>query len=152
MTLHLDVTYVSFLVSVILPMLTALITKRYAKGWVKTVCLIVLSIIAGFAEQIISNGGVFVFDRAGIYMILTFLVAALVHFGILKPINLTGENGIIARSVPGGLGEEKEVVALASSMLVRSTPEHRVIAPPVATATGRHAAVVPPTHPNPPTV
>lgn len=148
-SIHVDTTYISFLISAVLPMITALITKRYAKGWVKTLTLVVLSVIAGIGEQMMSNGGVFRLDAAGFYMIGTLLFAALVHFGVLKPINLTGANGFIARAVPQGLGPDKPVVLLTESMMVRSTPEHRVVAgPPV----GRHAAPVVPPPANPPKV
>jgi hypothetical protein len=100
----LDVSYWNLLVTMVLPAGVALVNTRFAPGHVKALTLVALSIIGGVINQIIAQGGGFEVGKTLWYIAVTFAGAALVHFGLLAPLQVTGANGSIAKSVPGGLG------------------------------------------------
>lgn len=104
MTIHADPLYLNFLISAVLPALTALITHQFAAAPWKASVLAVLSLAGGVANQMIQNHGMFVLSQAGLWSVLTFMSAAVLHAGLLKPVGLTGSAGLIARKVPSGLG------------------------------------------------
>lgn len=108
---HFDLSYWNLLVTVALPALVALVTKRFAPGNVKAVALVVLSVLGGLLNQIIAQGGSFEVGKTLWYIAGTFLMAGLAHFTLLAPLNVTGSFGSIAKNVPGGVGPAGAEVA-----------------------------------------
>jgi hypothetical protein len=100
----LDVSYWNLLITMALPALVALVNTRFAPGHVKALTLVGLSIVGGLLNQIIAQGGSFEVGKTLWYIAITFAGAALTHFGLLAPLQVTGAGGTIAKNVPGGLG------------------------------------------------
>lgn len=104
-----DVQLLGLLVSVVLPALVALLTKRMASSALKSVTLLALAAVLGFGTELLHAAQVGAsFDvRAGLMSWLTsFVVAVVAHYGVLKPGGVTGSQGAIAAKVPGGLGTD----------------------------------------------
>lgn len=99
--------WLNIVIALVLPMLVALFTSLQASGAIKAVVLAVLAAITGLAQELINAGGVltgFDWDTAASNMLWTFLLAVGLHFGLLKPLGVTGRDGGIASAVPVGIG------------------------------------------------
>lgn len=105
--LVIDNYWLTLLLSVILPMIVALVTKQAASGAVKSLTLLFLAAVTGTVTSIQQNGGVFDWKAALLNTIVAFVIAVGVHFGLLKEINLTGADGLIQTKVPGGIGKHE---------------------------------------------
>lgn len=108
---HFDLSYWNLLVTLVLPGVVALVTKRFAPGNVKAIVLLVLSVIGGLLNQIIAQGGSFEVGKTLWYVAGTFFVAVAAHFGLLAPLGVTGSLGAVAKNVPGGVGPAGTEVA-----------------------------------------
>jgi len=97
-------TVLTFIVSVLLPMVVALVTRKFSDGSVKALTLLFLSIISGWATELAASGGSFELKSTVINIVVTFGLAVLAHFGLWKPVNITGDAGAIMKAVPGGIG------------------------------------------------
>jgi hypothetical protein len=104
MTIHIPLLYLNFLISTALPALTAFLAHQAASARVKTLILAGLSVVAGIANALIQSGGSVTFTQAGIWTLISFTIAAVMHSGLLKPLGLTGSGGLIMTKFPGGLG------------------------------------------------
>lgn len=105
MTVTLDAYWLTMILSVFLPMIVALVTKQLASGTLKAVVLLALSAITGTLTQIQAANGVFDLKAAIIATAMSFVIAVGVHFGLLKPANLTGSEGKIqTKTANVGLG------------------------------------------------
>lgn len=102
-----NTVYIGFVVSFVLPQLTALVTHRLAHPGLKAAVLLVLSVAAGAGQQILAAHGKFVPSQLALWAGTTFLGAVVAHFGLTKPAGLSGSGGILARSLPGGMGAPK---------------------------------------------
>jgi hypothetical protein len=102
-----DEYWLNLLISMILPIVVALVTKRFANGQVKAVVLLALSVITGWLTSLQATGGTFELKSAITSTVVSFVAAVAVHFGLLAPAGVTGADGVIARSVPGGIGGER---------------------------------------------
>jgi hypothetical protein len=99
--------WLNIVMALILPMLVALVTNNMASSSVKAITLALLAAISGLVVELINAGGVldgFDWDTAGSNMLWTFLLAVGLHFGLLKPVGITGRDGAIGSSVPAGVG------------------------------------------------
>jgi hypothetical protein len=103
--LTIDQYWLTLLLSLVLPMLVALVTKQVASPKLKSVLLLALSAITGTLTSIAAAGGEFEWKAAVIGTVLSFIVAVGTHFGFLKPVGITGSEGLIQTAVPGGLGK-----------------------------------------------
>lgn len=104
---HFNLDIVQFVVAAILPAITALITKRFAHAAWKGTVLFVLSVIAAVLGEVIKNGGTFSVVQTVLFVINTFGVAVVAHFGLLKPLGVSGTHGVLAKKTPTvGLGKE----------------------------------------------
>ena len=101
---HFDLSYWNLAVTTLLPVLVALVTKRFAPGQTKTLVLLGLSVVGGLLNQVIAQGGSFQVGQTLWYIVGTFLVAGITHFVGLAPLGLTGAFGAIAKNLPGGVG------------------------------------------------
>ncbi len=103
-----DLNWLTLLSGTLLPMLVGLVTAQVANSGVKAVILAALSAVAGLTVELISVGGdVAVYDwNSGLAnAVTTFLVAVGLHYGLLKPLQVTGRDGVIQRNVTAGIGD-----------------------------------------------
>ena len=89
-------------IGAVLPALTAIVTARDAPAGRKAVLLAVLSAVTGFAVAWQQDPHDWKTGAVGAFW--AFIAAVGAHFGLLKPIDVTGSGGLIARKVPGGVG------------------------------------------------
>lgn len=99
-----DQYWLAFVIAVALPAVTALITKQAASGQVKSLVLLALTIVTATAVQIANSGGTFDLAETAKTTLVAFVVAVCSHFGLLKPLGATGSEGVIQKSLPGGVG------------------------------------------------
>jgi hypothetical protein len=100
--------WLNLLINLFLPALTAWVTARNASAQLKAVVLLILSALSGFLVSwldALNNALIFDWSQAGFTALTGFLFAVAVHFGLLKPIGLTGSDGHIQLRLPGGLGD-----------------------------------------------
>jgi hypothetical protein len=103
-----DVNWFTLLLTIVLPALTALVTKQLANPGLKAIVLLALSVIGSFITtwyQAAALGQPYDWVSGALTAGFIFLTGSLVHFGLLKPIGVTGADGAIARGTPKtGLG------------------------------------------------
>lgn len=116
--IHLTLTpQIIALLSVVLPSLVALVTKRWADSSVKAIVLLALTAVVGTFDVVRDNGGGF--DVAEVFWdtLITFLTAVAMHFGLLAPVRVTGSDGVIQRGTAdfgvGGSGPSGPAVRSA---------------------------------------
>jgi hypothetical protein len=103
-TISLSTVYVALAVGTVLPNVTALATARLATSRYKTVVLLVLSVLAGAGQQVLNDHGTFAPKQLALWAAGTFMTSVVAHYGLLKPLGVTGSAGALARTLPGGLG------------------------------------------------
>lgn len=110
---EIDDYWLTLLLSVILPMVVALITKSSASGTVKSVTLLALAAITGtLTAYQQAGGGPLDVKMAIINTVVSFVIAVGIHFGLLKEINVTGSEGVIQRKTSTfGLGKHEVTLA-----------------------------------------
>jgi hypothetical protein len=102
-----DLNWITLLSGTLLPFLVALVTARLAWAGLKAIVLAVLAAIAGLINELYGASGVLAnvdWSSAGANAVTTFLIAVGFHFGLWRPVNLTGANGTLQQSVPQGVG------------------------------------------------
>lgn len=103
MIVTIDEMWLTFVVSVLLPMVTALITKRWAHNYIAPIILLLLSVVSGWLTSLYATNGTFDLKTAGISVFMSFVTAVGFHFGLLKPVGITGTDGAILKAIPGGI-------------------------------------------------
>lgn len=109
-TLPFDVTILGIVCGLVIPLVTAVVTRMAASAGVKSIFTLALTAIAGFfgAWQLDNH-----YDwRQGLLTwVLAFIIAVATHAGLWGSganghtgIGLTGDSGLIQRKMPGGLG------------------------------------------------
>lgn len=101
-TIPLDI--LNLVLAAVLPILTALITARFANSAVKTLVLVFLTVISTALQQVFADGGDLEWRPFILTTVLQFLMSVGFHFGLLKPTGVTGETGVVAIAVPQGIG------------------------------------------------
>lgn len=103
-------TYFLFIViSLLLPIVVAFVTKRYSSSAVKANVLLALSILNGVfvtAHSAAASGASFGLEdwkQAAVGAVISFITAAAIHRGYLAPQGITGTDGEIQKKVPQGL-------------------------------------------------
>jgi uncharacterized membrane protein len=99
-----DVNWLNIAGSVVLPILTGLVTKRLASSGLKALVLVILSVISGLIQQLVLADGRFETEDFLTSAFVQFLMAVGIHYGLTKPLGVTGTNGVVQQSVPGGVG------------------------------------------------
>jgi hypothetical protein len=102
-----DLNWITLLSGTLLPFLVALVTARLAWAGLKAIVLAVLAAIAGLINELYGASGVLAnvdWSSAGANAVTTFLIAVGFHFGLWRPVNLTGANGTVQQSLPQGVG------------------------------------------------
>lgn len=101
------VQVLSVTVSVLLPILVALVTARVADGAVKALVLLLLAAVTGLLTAWLDAyhaGQAFDLLQAGFDTLVAFVIATAAHFGLWKPTSVTGSAGVVQVAVPGGVG------------------------------------------------
>jgi hypothetical protein len=109
---NLDLNWLDLFLSLVLPMLVALVTARVAHPGLKATVLGLLAAVTAVVQGLIDVGGhLSAVDWSGTFSgaVWIFLVAVGLHFGLLNPAGLTGSTGAIQNAVPGGLGNARYV-------------------------------------------
>lgn len=92
------------LLSALFPALVALVTSKVASGAVKSVTLLLLAAIPAAYDQVVDVAGAFDLRQFIFTTIAVFMLSVGVHFGLLKPVGLTGSEGAIQQALPRGIG------------------------------------------------
>jgi hypothetical protein len=91
MSVALDRAYwLGLLVSVGLPVLVGLVTTRVTSAARKAVLLLALSTVNGFLVEVLHPVAGFDPGTAAVLSGVTFGIGVLVHFGLYKPVGLSG--------------------------------------------------------------
>lgn len=101
------VQLLTFVVSVLLPALVALVTKRMASARLKAVTLLLLTALTGFLSELLDalvTALPFELGTAAMTWLMSFVIGVVAHYGLLKPAGVTGSQGVLATKVPGGIG------------------------------------------------
>ena len=101
-TIPLDV--LNLVLAAALPILTALVTSRFANSTVKTLVLVLLTVISTALQQVFNDNGDLHWRQFLLTTSLQFLMSVGFHFGLLKPTGVTGASGVVATAVPAGIG------------------------------------------------
>lgn len=112
-----------FAIGFILPWLVDLVTKRFANASVKSLLLLVLSLVAGLLANLFdwantNSGDITGFDwQTWLFAsALTFASSVVTLFGIGKPTKIQGADGFVAKAVPGGVGTIAAPVPVAPNV------------------------------------
>lgn len=105
-TIPLDI--LNLVLAAILPVLTAVVTARFASGVLKTMVLVMLTVIAQALQGVFDDDGQLPVRAFIIATTLQFLLSVGFHFGLLKPTGVTGADGFVAGSLPQGIGGSAE--------------------------------------------
>lgn len=103
-TVTVPLDWLNLTLGAVLPIATALITARFAQSAVKTLVLILLTVISTALQSVLQNSGDLQWHQFLFTTVFQFLISVGLHFGLLKPINITGESGVVAQTVPAGIG------------------------------------------------
>lgn len=101
-TVPLDV--LNLVLAAVLPVVTALITARFANSSIKTIVLVALTVLATSLQEVFADNGELFWRPFIMTTVLQFLMSVGFHFGLLKPGGITGASGVVAKSVPTGVG------------------------------------------------
>ena len=96
--------WLNLAINAVLPMIVALVTARVAHPGLKAIALLLLSTVSGVLVSVLDSGGAFDLRQVGLAILSGFVVAVATHFGLLKPMSITGSGGAIQSSVSGGVG------------------------------------------------
>jgi hypothetical protein len=101
------VQLLTLLVSLVLPLLVAVVTTRLASPGLKAVVLAFLAALTGFGSELLDalvNHTAYDVGAAVFAWTYSFILAVVAHFGALKPAGVTGSRGAVANALPGGIG------------------------------------------------
>ncbi|MEV7793430.1 hypothetical protein AB0O68_15765 [Streptomyces sp. NPDC087512] len=99
MNANLDKAYwLGLLISVVLPVLVGLVTKRVTHAGVKAVLLLALSTLNGFLVELSNPGPDYDIGTAIVLSLVAFATGTLAHFGLWKPTGVSAK----AQSALGG--------------------------------------------------
>jgi hypothetical protein len=91
MQVHLDRVYwLGLLISVVLPVLVGLVTTRVTHAGVKAVALLALSTANGFLVELAHPGPGYSVSTAAVLSLVAFATGVLAHFGLWKPVGVSG--------------------------------------------------------------
>ncbi len=106
-TVAIPLDLLNLILAAVLPILTALVTARFANSSVKALTLVALTVLSTALQAIFDDGGTLVWSEFIYTTVFQFVMSVALHFGVLKPVSVTGENGAVATAVPAGVGGPK---------------------------------------------
>ncbi|RTL65898.1 MAG: hypothetical protein EKK42_20345 [Pseudonocardiaceae bacterium] len=101
-----DINWLLVLTAFVVPMLTALVTKQVSHSGVKAAVLAALSAVGGVLTEIQSVSGdlsAMSWNASLANAVGVFLAGVGLHYGLLRPVGITGSTGAIQEKVPGGI-------------------------------------------------
>ena len=108
-----DVATLSFVSGTIIPVLVALVTRQTASPGLKASINFLLSIVAGFLSAFVAEaqGEIVSIDVASFVsaVAMAWITSVATHYGLLKPVGVTGTTGAIQTAIPGGIGKPQHV-------------------------------------------
>jgi hypothetical protein len=96
----------NLVIGTVLPLIVALVTAKVASQRVKAVVLLTLSLVSAGIVEALSDGS-FAWSEVFAQFIVVWPTAILTHYGFLKPVGISGTEGVIQNTVPGGIGGTK---------------------------------------------
>jgi hypothetical protein len=91
MSVHLDTAYwLGLAISVVLPVLVGLVTTRVTSAGAKAVLLLLLTAVNGFLVELSQAGDGYSIGTAVVLWGVSFAIGVLSHFGLYKPVGLSG--------------------------------------------------------------
>lgn len=109
---NIDVTWLTLAATVLLPMLTGVVTARLAHPGLKAGVLALLALATTLANELLESGATSVqFDVSSwlATALTVFLGAVGFHYGLLKPTQITGSQGVIQATIEGGIGRHRAI-------------------------------------------
>jgi hypothetical protein len=83
--------WLGLLISTLLPVLVGLVTKRVTSAGLKAVLLLALSGANGFLVELAGpHDSGYSVQTAAVLALVSFAVGVLTHFGLLKPVGVSG--------------------------------------------------------------
>lgn len=101
---HVDVSLLRFLADTALPLLAAFLMRRFTSEQVKSIIMTTLAFIMAIVQNLLMLNGDFVFSTFLSNFISALVIGFLTHQFIWKPVGITGDQGVILRTVPAGVG------------------------------------------------
>ena len=101
------VQILTLIVSVLLPVLVALVSRQTAHPGLKAVLLALLAALVGFGSELlaaINSGHPYDAGTGALTWLGSFIIAVAVHYGLWKPAGITGSGGAVASALPAGVG------------------------------------------------
>lgn len=102
MIVSVDTLIVVLLVGVGIPLVTDLISKRGAPGWLKSLITLLLSTATGILTPLEEQAHV-AWKQIVFSIVFAFVVASAAHYNAWSPFGITGDGGIIQSTVPAGI-------------------------------------------------
>jgi hypothetical protein len=92
----LDLSVAQVILAVVLPAVVALVTKTVTHSGTKALVLLALSIVSGVLTDVLAQGGDWDLQTALGSAVGQFALAVVAHYGLLKPLNVTGSHSTLA--------------------------------------------------------
>lgn len=96
--IEVDVAALTFVSATLIPVLVALVTKAHASAGVKAVVTALLAAVDGAVVVAITANGKVDLGHVAIAIGVAWFTAVTTHFGLLKPMGVTGAEGAVAQS------------------------------------------------------
>lgn len=119
-TIHLDVSTLQWLVYAVLPWLVDLVTKRFANGRVKSGLLALFAVITVVLQEGLQHNGDFNLPDLLGKLVTALATAFVLHQYVWKPLKVTGDLGVIQKTVPAGVGKPDPNKVVHADKLRRS--------------------------------
>jgi hypothetical protein len=104
MNITVDAVWLDLVMGTVLPIVVAIVKRRYGRVWVGAVLLAVLAAAEAVLREVMGANGRFDIKPVLIHFFLTFISGVAMHFGLLKPVGVTGDEGAVQRVIPAGIG------------------------------------------------
>lgn len=102
---HIDVSILRFIADSGLPLFVAFLLRRFTSERVKSAILTVSAFLLAIVQDLIMLDGDFIFSVFLSNFASAMVVGFLTHQFVWKPIGVTGDQGVILKMVPGGIGK-----------------------------------------------
>jgi hypothetical protein len=99
--------WLTFLINTALPIVVALVTSRFADSAFKALVLLGLSAVSGVLVGVLAavNAGQAIdWSHVLFTALVGYLIAVVAHFGLWKPVAVTGSAGVVQVKAPSGMG------------------------------------------------
>lgn len=100
----LDVSMLQLLVYVAIPFVVDLVTKRFANADLKAGVVAVLAILAAVVQELVQTGADVTLNGLASKFVTALVTSFVFHQYVWKPVGVTGDEGVIQKAVPAGVG------------------------------------------------